>query len=799
VRVVIAIREDYLTALEELATLIPGILRTRFRLRPLTREEARSAIEDPARVIHRGLGTPGFDFTPGTVDALLDLLAVKPTAAQSGAATIEPFQLQLVCQYVEDLVRQRAASAPRGVANEGKAEPAIKIDFADLGGTQGFHRIIRQFYERQLDEVGQSFRRRSLERLCERGLVNALGKRLSEEENEIARQFGVPRKALLAMAERRLLRAEPRLDSTFYELSHDMLVEPVLAARLERHRKQAKWRWAGIAAAVLVSIGFLLRWMIVERYRHELVQSAAKARELAATDTEKALIIAVAAMGKSLNLGGVSQVSTALSTILNQPTVTPAPLGDRQILASTLAPGGRLVAAATADGRVELRDRGGRLILTLPVGGQGWNPIVAFGPDGDALAVASGARVQAWDVSGRPLTKETTLPEPATALEFSPAGDMLVVATTSKKLCSVDFRAGSSECSTFEGLDGELCQLLFTGSDDRLLGLTREGTVFQWRIAARKFQDLSASFKVTLAPKFPEVSADERHSAAIYGSSVLLWQTGSKELRQLRLTDAEGAVPTAVAFSPAGDKLAVGTDKGRVSIFLTGTGTLDRSFDAKAGRIAAIAWEEGELLAVGGTNGLFFNPGHTRPARDSEAGAPTWDSYKYSVTALAFLPDGSLLSADRTGVRLWGTDGVLRAKRDLRDYRDRGGMVRSLAAVPKGSFFLVGDDDQDLEVWSVDGNGFKTESHRDPPNDILSIHLDARGTRVTTIDSHGEQAEWNLTGSVLSQSRRKVPTKGATDFTDRVTTIESDRAGSILPGRPAERSASTAPRQNLTR
>ena len=68
------------------------------------------------------------------------------------------------------------------------------------------------------------------------------GRRLSLEEMEIRKQLNLSTEILRLLVTRRLLRSENRSDS-YYELSHDALIEPVLATRRRKHYYSAGWDW----------------------------------------------------------------------------------------------------------------------------------------------------------------------------------------------------------------------------------------------------------------------------------------------------------------------------------------------------------------------------------------------------------------------------------------------------------------------------------------------------------------------------------------------------------------------------
>lgn len=237
-KVVVSIREDYLGNLEELARQLPAIFTTRFRLDALQRAAARQAIIEPARLPDPSLASAPFDYAPETVERLLDFLCRRRVgSAEVVTAAVEPFQLQLVCEHAEDvaLARQRAGLA------------APPLTYEDLGGDEGLRSVLGDYYERQVRERPDA---RRIYALCEKGLISARGRRLSLEEEEIGDRFHLPPATLRFLVERHLLRAEPRLGSRSYELSHDTLVDPIQRARFSRLRSLARRRVTAAAGAL---------------------------------------------------------------------------------------------------------------------------------------------------------------------------------------------------------------------------------------------------------------------------------------------------------------------------------------------------------------------------------------------------------------------------------------------------------------------------------------------------------------------------------------------------------------------
>jgi photosystem II stability/assembly factor-like uncharacterized protein len=222
IRVVLSLREDFLGLLEEASDHIPEIMDHRYRVAPLNYEMASKAITGPAAIEHRDIATRVFHLEPEAVTSILSYLN-KSTAGVSGSAGqhIEPFHLQLICQRIE-----RIAAFKQQTSSE-----EIVLSSKDLGGEAALAETLESFYMDAILSLPGRHLRGAVRILCEQFLISPEGRRLSVEERELRRQLKLPGETLSHLVERRLLRTDRRSDSTYYELSHDALVQPVLASR----------------------------------------------------------------------------------------------------------------------------------------------------------------------------------------------------------------------------------------------------------------------------------------------------------------------------------------------------------------------------------------------------------------------------------------------------------------------------------------------------------------------------------------------------------------------------------------
>ncbi|HEY7666039.1 MAG TPA: hypothetical protein VH934_23215 [Xanthobacteraceae bacterium] len=249
VHVVLSLREDFLGLLEEAADRIPQILHHRFRLAPLSLQAAAEALTGPAAIDDPALETRPFRYDPKAVERILDYLSRRRgRALVETARNVEPFQLQLICQRFERtaLERQRQSAAD------------VALTIEDIGGEAALRDTLKDFYRRALAAVPGRRVRQAARRLCENYLISPEGRRLSLEENEIKRQLWLPSETLRQLVSSRLLRCDSRADSMYYELSHDALIEPVLATRQARGFLLGSLGVVAGAISWLVTVGLLV-------------------------------------------------------------------------------------------------------------------------------------------------------------------------------------------------------------------------------------------------------------------------------------------------------------------------------------------------------------------------------------------------------------------------------------------------------------------------------------------------------------------------------------------------------------
>jgi len=261
VRILLSLREDYLALLDHLSSRIPKVFGSRYRLPSLSIEQAREAITNPPQ--QAVLGEAAFSIAPAAVEAILQFLTAQSRRLGGSEELVGPPQLQVLCRQLEEQMRQ-------------KGKRIIEVE--DLGGEKGMRQLLSRYYRgilarfprlrfgsgpRRLSGFGLVRRvqpvhspRFAVRCLCEERLITSAGNRNSRHEEEIIREIGVVKGDLEKLVDSRLLRREPRLQESFYELSHDSLVPSLQAAGGLRKAWMTSLKFAAIAALAFVVINW---------------------------------------------------------------------------------------------------------------------------------------------------------------------------------------------------------------------------------------------------------------------------------------------------------------------------------------------------------------------------------------------------------------------------------------------------------------------------------------------------------------------------------------------------------------
>ncbi|NEA69035.1 hypothetical protein G3I56_42385 [Streptomyces sp. SID12488] len=311
-------------------------------------------------------------------------------------------------------------------------------------------------------------------------------------------------------------------------------------------------------------------------------------------------------------------------------------------------------AARTTEARSSLLSAFGSYQANQLTGHTGNIEAVAFSPDGRALASASADHsVKVWNArTHQVLATLRGHADVVTGVTFSPDGHTLatVSADRSIKLWST---ATYRTSATLTGHTNAVTAVAFSPDGQTLAASDTDGTVRLWSTATRR--TTSALPTHSTAVHALSFSPDGRTLAIAADRKVLLWATTSP--RTVATFSGYQDVVRALAFSPDGRTLAAGSDDSTL-----------RLWSLRTHRTTAIR------------------------------------RYTDSVTGVLFSPDGQTVIVPSAGsvVQLWNTT---TRRTDSITVGQDGPYPLRLALSPDGHTLAAGLSDGTVELWS-------TETHR---------------------------------------------------------------------------------------
>jgi hypothetical protein len=595
-----AMREDFIAQLDPYLALMPKRFATRYRLDVLGIEAAIAAVRSPA-------GAAGVSFNAEAASRLIDDL--RRVRVQRGASVseepgphVEPVQLQVVC-------RQLWTTLPAG---------ATVISVADVEAVGNVDDALADYYVEQVGRVASSTgtSEREIRTWIDEQLISEQGFRTQALEGP-----GPNGPAVLRELENaHLLRADRRRGTEWYELAHDRLVPPVVAnnaAWREAHlstlqREAQSWERQSRPAGLLLSGDVLVQaegWasdheaqlspVDIEYLQACRAERERTQREQRASRRNRRLAVVASVVG----LVAIGALIAALLAFVNASNQKRDAEEARQLATEALArqqaqveAGRWLSLGNTSTAPVEkllswrnayLADRAGldgdltRKLLTARHYLANPRPYLAasasLGADGRRMArVDETGRIELVDVDAQ-LTgaAPTVLPLGGEVVQFSPLDGRLAVHAADEGSWTVWDTTTEQEVAS---LAAETAQALaFSAVPGPIAGIS-SGTLVLWDASGEPLEppDMGgeAAEAVALAPDGSRLAAVV---AGPRGTALRIWQRTSGAWQAVPLDlpwDASSLAPP--AFSPAGDRLAVGDlDADLHVLALTAQGTTD--------------------------------------------------------------------------------------------------------------------------------------------------------------------------------------------------------------------------------
>ncbi|WP_426594947.1 NACHT and WD repeat domain-containing protein [Cellulomonas sp. McL0617] len=714
-------REDYLASLDPYLRLIPTHFQAQYRLDLLQPDSARQAIVRP-------IEAAGVQIDDDAVTRLVDdLRRVKVLVGDEVRSTegpyIEPVQLQVACHRLW----------------EGLAPGQTRIGVGDVESLGDVDFALRTYFRASMAKVAEEtgVPERTLRDWFQHELVMPNGLR-----SQVITGPGGP-DVLARLVATHLLRAEDRHGATWYELSHDRLVEPVAADNAlwadenltDFERDAQLWDDQRRPDGLLMAGDALAaeELAVAEgRARHNPVEQAFVARSVevhaarererrSVRNTRRALVVALVGLLVAVVGGATAVVFGVTASNQRRAAATTAVVaaGERMVDAD---PEAALMIAADVmpdHGALtpQVRNLIGAAVIAGPVAGE------VLGPKGLTTSNLATSRDGRWTVIS----------------VAPPAGAPKAAAGPGPQILVLDTSTGA----TLDATDvGDIPSSLGVSDAGQVAWIDAGGAVWWWDRdageAPRKFSTDAMAlgvddfpYSLVVAPDGTSLGLVVWHIDKDGGSSqqIATFATDGTPIGEPYATDEKDAYVN--AWSWDGDLWVVGTRSG-VTLGRLGSSTLAKlplpAADAN-GFIVETSRDGTKALAADGSGHFYVWDTLTREL--------VWDQ-AVGGTLAALSADGSLLAVTRLDGTVEVYDIATRTLQGEFDLADRS-QTNALWFLPDGQNRLVTIDSSGRTVihdWRSEGHmTHPVRSVATTPGHVVAVNTDG-GTTIWSPDGH---------------------------------------------------------------
>ncbi|MDY7092857.1 MAG: hypothetical protein SX243_07790 [Acidobacteriota bacterium] len=693
-RVVVTLREDFLSRLEEWKAHLPSLMRNRMALHKLDGPSAFEAVYRPGR-----LG--GDELVERAVaERIVCFVAKKKPETPLEEIRAVPPLLSLLCFELNEARRRDRTPTITADQVEGLGDDILE-DFFERSFT-GLDPAVRRFVEDELvsrgghrNAVASGY---ALEKLEDAGVEDAAG-------------------ALDHLVQARLLTAvEP---GSRLEITHDVLAPYVVSSREQRQereraeraeleaqdmrRRRSRFASAIMIVSLLAVAAFASAFWAYQagKKADRLLRDASdKAFGSARISFEKHLDrrASLAYLAEAIWLWPSNEPASALaaSSLIHQPTVNPLPVLElsghsKQTNMVSFSPGGQRIVTASDDHTARIWSTETATQLTPPLKHSETVFFASFSPDGQLVATTSEDRTaRVWNAeTGTPKTPPLQHPNLVLLAEFSPDSKIIATGGVADEVRLWNIETGKALTPPLK-LENSVSALSFSLDGNILLSGTWGGMLHVWD--TRTGNQIGPPLEFTNSVTSIEIAPSGQWViVGTLGTGSTKWQLGNRGIvgRPIEIDDESYSV----ALSPDGRWIATASLDGKIGI--RGTHDIKLRFPTleSGDNIHSIEFSpDGRWLIIAGEN---ENARILDAQTGAFTGSPLW--HMNEVRAAKFSPNGQLVvtTSRNENAKFWQSSSGAPYPLKLQ----HEGSLNSADFSPDGEEVVTASSDQTARVW----------------------------------------------------------------------------------------------------